>query len=123
MVILFLNKTLALQWNRPCSSLGKIFLYLFQSNCAENVICLGSSGAYEYHGTERLIDEFCAIENGSKFFNSFKDTLWSLISIWSIKEQISLFLTLTSLSKIMLLYISSSANHSSKSECHTFLAK
>ena len=51
---------------------GNLFLCLFQSKYAQQLISKRSSPAYKFHGISRFIDEPCTINDGGDFSSSYK---------------------------------------------------
>ena len=51
---------------------GKLFLCLFQSKYAQQLISKRSSWAYKFHGISRFIDEPSTINDGGDFSSSYK---------------------------------------------------
>ena len=50
-----------------------MFLYFFESKYVKNLISLGSTRAYKYHGTVRFLDNLCVVNDGNEFLKSFKN--------------------------------------------------
>lgn len=81
-------------------------LYFFESKYVKNLIFPGSTKAYKYHGTVRFMDNLCVVNDGNDFFKSFKNIYHKRLELnLEYQELIPLYLALTSLSKIIFLYI------------------
>ena len=52
---------------------ANLFLHFFKSKYVKNLISLEIPRTYRYHGTGRFIDDLCAINEGNKFYKSFKN--------------------------------------------------
>ena len=91
----------------PAPFWAYLFLYFFEMQYVKNNFsCITKSTQISYPGTVKFIDELCAIIMVMNYSNFRTYIPRNLNWEWSIQEDMPLFLTLTSLSKIRLLYVS-----------------
>ena len=57
----------------PAPFWANLFLFHYEDKFVQKLVSSGSPRAYKYHGTNRFIDDLCAINDGDDFLNSYKE--------------------------------------------------